>query len=81
MISLRLLLTLYISSGLLWSLIIIWYLNQALVSQYQPSWLRTVIKNHGMSEIVLYGSIMLSPMCLLFLTIISIKKIIKGEKL
>ncbi len=79
MISLRLLLTLYISSCLLWSTIIIWYLTQALIAQIQPSWLRTIIKNKGTAEIVLYGSIMLSPMCLLFLTIISIKKIIGGK--
>lgn len=78
------LLTLYISACLLWSLIIIWYLNEALVCQRQPSWLRTIIKNKGTSDIVLYGSIMLAPMCLFFLGILSIKlsikKLIGGKK-
>ena len=77
MISLRLLLSLYVSTCLLWSLVLIWYLNKALVSQRQPAWLRTVINARSMSEVILYGSIMLAPLFIFFIAILTIKKLIE----
>ena len=77
MISLKLLLTLYGSACLLWSLVLIWYLNKALVSQRQPAWLRTVIAARNMSEVILYGSVMLAPIFIFFIAILTIKKLIE----
>lgn len=80
MVSLKSLLVLYGSFMLLWSMILIYYLNRALVSQRQPTWLRTMISNGRSGEIVLYGSIVISPIILLFVTIDIIKRSISGVR-
>lgn len=80
MVFLRLLLTFYIGSCLLWSLALIYYLNKALVRNQQPSWLQTIIKNGAASEVVLFGSVMISPMILLIVLILFLKESITRRK-
>lgn len=79
MIFLKPLLVLYISCMLLWSLILIWYLNRALVAQRQPNWLRTIIQSGQSSEFILYGSVMLSPAFILLGSALILKRIIGGK--
>lgn len=77
MVYLKLLLILYGSTMLLWSLLLNYYLYHSLVTHRQPEWLRTILRNRGAGELVLYGSVMLSPLFVLFSTILIIKKSFK----
>jgi len=79
MMSLRSLLVLYISFCLLWSLILIYYLNRALVSHRQPRWLKIIITNGSAGEMVLFGSVVLSPLFIFFTTLTVFKRLLKGD--
>jgi hypothetical protein len=77
--SLLTLLVCYISTCLLWSLLLIYYLNRAIISQRQPSWLKLNMINGESSAIILFTSIIISPLLLPLAIILLIKKIIHGE--
>lgn len=76
---LKLLVVLYVSFCLLWSLILIYYLTKALVSRRQPSWLQTILRHGYAGHMVLYGSVVISPLFILFSVILFIKKLLGGD--
>lgn len=78
MMSLKLLFVLYVNCCLLWSLILLYYLNKALVAQRQPAWLKTVVSSGAAGEMVLYGSVIISPVFIFFLAWMGIKTAFKS---
>jgi uncharacterized membrane protein YdjX (TVP38/TMEM64 family) len=77
---LRLLLVLYISGCLLWSLMLIYYLNKALTLNKQPAWMKTILSNGAAGEMVLFGSVIISPIFLLFSVYYIINKTLTRKK-
>lgn len=80
MVYLKSLLILYASFMLLWSLVLIYYLLGAIISQRQPPWLRTIIKNGAAAEMVIYGSVMMAPIFVFFITIMAFKQLFTRRK-